>query len=63
MADLIDDAPWPTLHTLRRGGGTCRSCMDGECFWSECPQLRDGEPTKTGRHCPLDVVEDEDDDE
>jgi hypothetical protein len=28
---------------------------DGDCYWSQCPQLRDGEPGKTGRHCPLDV--------
>ena len=33
----------------------CRSCRDGECFWSECPQLRDNEPAATGRHCPLDI--------
>lgn len=33
---------------------------DGECSWSECPQLRDGEPGKTGRHCPLDTWSDED---
>lgn len=36
-----------------RGAGTCRSGQDGECNWSECPQARDGEPAKTGRHCPL----------
>jgi len=33
----------------------CRSASDGDCDWSECPQLRDGEPKATGRHCPLDV--------
>lgn len=27
---------------------------DGECVWEGCPQLRDGEPERTGRHCPLD---------
>ncbi len=32
----------------------CHSCSDGECFWKDCPQLRDGEPEKSGRHCPLD---------
>lgn len=32
----------------------CHAGMDGECFWSECPQLRDDEPVKSGRHCPLD---------
>lgn len=33
---------------------------DGECEWSECPQLRDGEPAKTGRHCPIDTWVDDD---
>ncbi len=37
----------------------CRGHEDGECFWSECPQLRDGEPRKSGRHCPLDKEEDD----
>lgn len=32
---------------------------DGECWWAECPQLRDGEPAKTGRHCPIDTWPDE----
>ncbi len=27
---------------------------DGVCTWKHCPQLRDNEPTKTGRHCQLD---------
>lgn len=27
---------------------------DGDCAWEGCPQLRDGEPEATGRHCPLD---------
>jgi hypothetical protein len=33
---------------------------DGECMWKDCPQLRDKEPEKTGRHCPLDRSRDED---
>lgn len=33
----------------------CRAALDGECFWSECPQSRDNEPTATGLHCPLDI--------
>lgn len=32
----------------------CRGARDGECIWEHCPQLRDGEPEKSGRHCPLD---------
>lgn len=33
----------------------CHADCDGECDWSECPQIRDGEPHKSGRHCPLDA--------
>lgn len=33
----------------------CHAARDGDCFWSKCPQVRDGEPHKSGRHCPLDV--------
>lgn len=33
----------------------CHSDHDGECSWASCPQLRDGEPVKSGRHCPLDI--------
>jgi CYTH domain-containing protein len=32
----------------------CHSDCDGDCTWKDCPQLRDGEPAKSGRHCPLD---------
>lgn len=32
---------------------------DGDCDWADCPQNRDGEPGKTGRHCPLDRHDDE----
>lgn len=32
----------------------CRAAKDGECRWKHCPQLRDGEPEKSRRHCPLD---------
>lgn len=37
----------------------CRAARDGECNWRHCPQARDGEPVATGRHCPLDTMEDE----
>ena len=33
---------------------------DGECNWTLCPQNREGEPMKSGRHCPLDAHDDED---
>jgi hypothetical protein len=38
---------------------TCHAARDGECFWHLCPQLRDNEPGKSGRHCPLDMGDDE----
>lgn len=39
----------------------CHASMsDGECDAPTCPQLRDGEPEKTGRHCPLDTWVDDD---
>lgn len=33
---------------------------DVDCDWEHCPQIRDGEPRKSGRHCPLDVFDPED---
>lgn len=35
----------------------CQAGMDGDCFWKKCPQIRDGEPETSGRHCPLDTRE------
>lgn len=35
---------------------TCQADGDDYCTWSGCPQLRDGEPRATGRHCPLDLA-------
>lgn len=32
----------------------CHADRDGECSWVDCPQLRDGEPAKSGRSCPHD---------
>lgn len=32
----------------------CRGHRDGDCFWEGCPQLREHEPARSGRHCPLD---------
>lgn len=37
----------------------CHGASDGDCMWELCPQLRDGEPAKTGRHCPIDVRDEE----
>lgn len=46
---LDHDAP-----TSSAGGARCHAARDGECSWGACPQLRDGEPKATGRHCPID---------
>lgn len=42
--------------------GRCRANRDGECSWSDCPQSRDGEPHKSGRHCPRDIGREGEDD-
>lgn len=34
----------------------CAAGRDGECGHAQCPQLRDGEPRASGRHCPLDCA-------
>lgn len=31
----------------------CKADADGECNHKGCPQVRDGEPEKSGRSCPL----------
>lgn len=41
-------------------GARCHAGQDGDCTWEGCPQLRDGEPMKSGRHCPLDRENDDD---
>jgi hypothetical protein len=42
------------LDTMRRMVTYCQADPDGECVHKLCPQLRDKEPRKSGRHCPLD---------
>lgn len=32
----------------------CAADQDGECNHAQCPQLRDDEPARSNRHCPLD---------
>lgn len=46
--------------TILGSSAGCHAGRDGDCIWKDCPQLRDNEPTATGRHCPLDVWRDED---
>jgi hypothetical protein len=70
---LPSDAIVQALHRLARTGELkrvgrglyvageplCRADRDGECFWHRCPQIRDDEPKKSGRHCPYDREVDE----
>lgn len=37
----------------------CHASSDGDCSWAHCPQIRDGEPEKSGRNCPLDEEDEE----
>lgn len=37
----------------------CHAGKDGDCNWNACPQLLEGEPERSGRHCPLDTFEEE----
>lgn len=36
--------------------GHCMADDDGYCCWEGCPQIRDNEPTRSGRHCPRDIA-------
>lgn len=47
----------PHQHRMTR----CQADDDDDCEYAECPQLRDGEPKKSARHCPLDQMGDDDD--
>lgn len=38
----------------------CAAALDGNCVHPRCPQLRDGEPLNSGRHCPLDHAHEDD---
>lgn len=38
----------------------CAAGRDGECNHPQCPQIRDDEPKKSGRHCPVDTETDDD---
>ena len=45
------------IRTLRETDENkwCKANRDGECDHKICPQIKDGEPNATGRHCPLDT--------
>jgi len=44
----------PEAKSALKGEAHCHAGSDGECHWEGCPQIKDNEPHKTGRHCPLD---------
>ena len=48
---------------LQRYVELCHGDRDGDCLHDRCPQVRDGEPISTGRHCPLDRWNDADEGE
>ncbi len=47
------DEPVDLLLDLTPRPG-CHADGDDYCEWSKCPQLRDNEPYRSHRHCPLD---------
>jgi len=59
VEELPKKIPW-YKDPNRKG---CQAGTDGDCFWDYCPQLRDGEPEKSGRHCPLDTRSEDDEEE
>lgn len=54
-----DGTPKPRFSLSQHRMTRCQSDDDGDCDWEGCPQLRDNEPTRSGRHCPLDKHEDD----
>lgn len=53
---LVASKPKPP----RMPNGSCHANSEGDCDWRRCPQIRDGEPEKTGRHCPRDIHDEDD---
>lgn len=56
-----DPEPKARYSPARRCMTRCQADDDDYCDWKHCPQNRDGEPKKSGRHCPLDQPPEEDD--
>lgn len=44
---------------VKENRANCHAARDGECFWKPCPQVRDNEPARSGRSCPLHWLEDD----
>lgn len=59
VADEIAAArvPLPPLQVdiHRRRLTRCQAIEEEPCDWAGCPQVRDDEPRRSGRHCPLDI--------
>ena len=56
-----EEPPKPRYDVQRRCMTRCQADDDGMCYDATvCPQLRDGEPAKSGRHCPLDTQDEGD---
>jgi hypothetical protein len=51
--DELSEAEKACMSTLEHP--RCRGDDEGQCAWRRCPQIRDGEPSATGRHCPYDT--------
>lgn len=54
LEEMWGPSQWPPPAETPDDETRCHAASDGECVWEKCPQLKDGEPKKTGRHCPLD---------
>ena len=59
MSDEKTHLPPYKYHVQQRTMTRCQADSDGDCVYEHCPQLRDNEPAKTGRHCPHDVEPEE----
>jgi hypothetical protein len=60
LSNYIEEATTPVRAKKSEALTRCAAGRDGECVHDQCPQLRDGEPVKSGRHCPLDIDNEED---
>jgi hypothetical protein len=54
-ADPAAASPSPSNEREDKPLVRCASDRDGDCTHTQCPQLRDNEPKRSGRHCPLDM--------
>ena len=57
LVDEMRREPWTSAASyIEVRSSACHAGSDGDCAWEMCPQIRDGEPVATGRHCPLDAI-------